>query len=810
MAVVPVGCGVFSPSDQGEAIATVTQAKVTNAPPWSALDPIIPASKLATGYLPGASSVSGSGGFEHSIPLDVPPGRAGMQPSLALRYSSGAGVDVLGAGWSLAGATSLIRPCAPTFATNGHVDFPTRLCLDQQQLIELGSSGEYRTENDSFAQILAQPAGAPWPESWVVRLKDGRIRTYEPVRYGGTNTRFWALSSEEDRRGNAVKYSFDHQEYWDKCSAAQKQVPGLYPQCASAYSHFSFRIAQIDYTSRGDEGPRRKVVFHYAEPDPAHTPTYVRVWDREKQAFDSLDVSGLLETVEMHGPTHEPWTGAPELAWSYDLSYQESPDTGRPLLTSVKKCSASGGCLLAREFNYSERSPGADDSYDVLWERTLAEPVTSDQLRFFDADNNGADDIYFWADVDNSRIYLSSEPSDVALTVGGPGPDSTPCDLDGDGIAELIGTRTLSMDPLVWERWAYKPLPSGVLTPWMKLPDTPPMWQDDPYVMGYHIFETDVFPILFGDLDGDGLPDLCRSRPRYTLPGDFPDRDSVERHWTCAINHGNGSFGPFGHLEHTTFFGDGPTYLADLDGDGRAEFHQGEDILGDPEGDGLNEVIAAGTLDDFTIGDFDGDGRTDKLVDATLVVSYARDSSAVQDLSAHRPGASNVPVGTYRGDFDGNGRDDILLVWNDENGSAHMKAITMAGPDPDRLVEVRDEGADWRERITYSREFAPDADPKDGSANYPNTRVRRGFSVVTRLESRTGTPRDRHFAYYLPTYDRHGRGFLGFGRVLEWQPDRPALLVSMYDNNQDSDGGVYTTTRRRTSSTSRTTSTVAR
>ncbi|HZF56786.1 MAG TPA: SpvB/TcaC N-terminal domain-containing protein, partial [Polyangiaceae bacterium] len=160
---VPAGCGLLSPSDQSEAVATIAQADV--------LEPILPASTVPTGYLPWSSSVSASGGYQGSIPLDVPAGRAGMQPKLALQYASGAGVDALGAGWSIAGATSLIRPCAPTIATHGHVDFPTQLCLDQQPLVAIGSSGEYRTENESYAQVLAQPAGAAWPESWVVRLK---------------------------------------------------------------------------------------------------------------------------------------------------------------------------------------------------------------------------------------------------------------------------------------------------------------------------------------------------------------------------------------------------------------------------------------------------------------------------------------------------------------------------------------------------------------------------------------------------------------------------------------------------------------
>src|SRR5687768_12195026 len=89
---LPIGCGMWSPSDQGEPIASVVQA--------DALAPIIPAAKPAVGYLPGTSAVSAAGGYEYTIPLDVPPGRAGMEPHLALRYASGAGVESTGAGWS--------------------------------------------------------------------------------------------------------------------------------------------------------------------------------------------------------------------------------------------------------------------------------------------------------------------------------------------------------------------------------------------------------------------------------------------------------------------------------------------------------------------------------------------------------------------------------------------------------------------------------------------------------------------------------------------------------------------------------------
>jgi len=50
----------------------------------------------------GSANVSQAGAFQYSYPLVVPPGRLGLQPSLALVYSSqGALAGGLAAGWSL-------------------------------------------------------------------------------------------------------------------------------------------------------------------------------------------------------------------------------------------------------------------------------------------------------------------------------------------------------------------------------------------------------------------------------------------------------------------------------------------------------------------------------------------------------------------------------------------------------------------------------------------------------------------------------------------------------------------------------------
>jgi len=51
----------------------------------------------------------GSGSASYSIPLVVPPGRAGMQSPLSLNYCSSGGNGLLCVGWSLGGMYSIAR-----------------------------------------------------------------------------------------------------------------------------------------------------------------------------------------------------------------------------------------------------------------------------------------------------------------------------------------------------------------------------------------------------------------------------------------------------------------------------------------------------------------------------------------------------------------------------------------------------------------------------------------------------------------------------------------------------------------------------
>ncbi|MEO5730730.1 MAG: SpvB/TcaC N-terminal domain-containing protein, partial [Byssovorax sp.] len=70
-------------------------------------DSIVPTT--GGGLLPGMGNVSATGEYQHRILIDVPQGRAGMQPSLALVYGSRGGNGHLGVGWQLQGLSEINR-----------------------------------------------------------------------------------------------------------------------------------------------------------------------------------------------------------------------------------------------------------------------------------------------------------------------------------------------------------------------------------------------------------------------------------------------------------------------------------------------------------------------------------------------------------------------------------------------------------------------------------------------------------------------------------------------------------------------------
>ncbi len=170
------------------------------------------------GTLPGGATVSPTGAANYSIPLNLPPGTAGMTPSLGLVYNSQGGNGLLGIGWSLSGLSAITRT-GTTIYNDGYidgVDFDDndKLALDGQRLIPVENGSEYRTEIESFSKIIPNGSFSGMPEWFEVYTKDGRI-----IEYGHTddsrietsdneNVLMWLINRISDRKGNYIDFEY--------------------------------------------------------------------------------------------------------------------------------------------------------------------------------------------------------------------------------------------------------------------------------------------------------------------------------------------------------------------------------------------------------------------------------------------------------------------------------------------------------------------------------------------------------------------------------------------------------------------------
>jgi Salmonella virulence plasmid 65kDa B protein len=184
-------------------LSLASAAGCATGPPEPLVEPDTPIVVTAgpSAYLHGIGAVSPQGEYQYTIPIWLPKGRAEMQPSLALEYSSRRGDHVMGVGWSL-GGVSQIHACPKTFFVDGSADGIDRdpsdaLCLDGKKLVSVGGN-EYRTVPDEFVRVVGQKN-----EFFTVYRKDGSIARYLALSAS------WPISWQRDRAGNEIRYQWD-------------------------------------------------------------------------------------------------------------------------------------------------------------------------------------------------------------------------------------------------------------------------------------------------------------------------------------------------------------------------------------------------------------------------------------------------------------------------------------------------------------------------------------------------------------------------------------------------------------------------
>ena len=172
---------------------------------------------------PGQFSVGAGGNATYSIPVQVPPGTAGMTPKLNINYSSGGNNGILGYGWGIDGLSQIGR-CGQTIIQDGvnrgvNYDTSDKYCIDGQRLISTGGtygadSTEYRTEQANFAKIVSYGTAGSGPAWFRVWTKGGQIIDYgnttdSRIEVSGIATvKTWAVNKMTDTKGNYITVSY--------------------------------------------------------------------------------------------------------------------------------------------------------------------------------------------------------------------------------------------------------------------------------------------------------------------------------------------------------------------------------------------------------------------------------------------------------------------------------------------------------------------------------------------------------------------------------------------------------------------------
>ena len=359
------------------------------------------------GTLPGSISVDNKGTANYSIPLDIPAGRAGMQPELAISYNSGVGNGYLGVGFSLSGQSEITRGRS-ILARDGEVrgvEFSEndKFYLDGKRLLLVSGTygepgSEYRTEVESFSKIVA--SGDPGNiTSFKVFTRTGRILTYgkcsgtddayqildESLVTDGKGKAFvWALKRVEDRSGNYMQYNYI------KDLAKEEYI-----------------LSSIQYTGNGSsEAGFASVEFQYGSnrTDTAHS----FIASRQQRMTKRLEHI----VAKMGGTEVTRW----------DLGYEYSDETKRSRLTSIqcqkRKDLGSGfDSIPATEFQWKESSGIEDAVVDTMLIDGDQKTIPSDdnssanllgrfqRYAFGDFNGDGKDD---YVDVLNGlNVYLS-------------------------------------------------------------------------------------------------------------------------------------------------------------------------------------------------------------------------------------------------------------------------------------------------------------------------------------------------------------------------------------------------------------------
>ncbi|MEX0733036.1 MAG: RHS repeat-associated core domain-containing protein [Steroidobacteraceae bacterium] len=734
------------------------------------------------GRTPGFAAVSRDGEAEYTIPLALPPGTNGMTPVVTLEYRHRTRSGLLGIGWSIGGLSQISR-CPRTVAQDGIAIWPNhnsndRFCLDGQRLVALdilaygASSGEYRTEIESYARIRAHPGTGNGPGHFVVEAADGRIYEYGATadsridRSAGVTmagATVWALNRIRDRSGNVIDYSYFEDT-----------------------SNGSFRIASIRYNSNPAAGVAA-----------SHQISFVYV-NRPSNEIDTGYVAGspVRQIVRLH--RIDIFYNSAVLR-RYELNYEPALSAGgRSQLASVRECGLGGSdCLAPTTLVWQNATPGFAAATVVT---ATPSPTTSTDLwKMIDINGDGRLD-YLWA----GGNAMSSATIRYRLgTAAGFGPEvnsGVPCprglgrtfDSNGDGRADLLMAAPSGQFAIVTGRdtGLAAPMTTGIAVPagmkdfrgldfngdglgdiaWSE--SVGPAGADNLFVRARNQLRTGGYQApatLYSQSESTGYTEARGGKfmgreGRVDLNGDGAEdlfmNEEVSIVRISAVGRG-------AELFDGGYFHGG--VVLDINDDGCADFayKHGTGTLRVRVnfcgvGGSTTELLGPAWTGAAVLRahDWNGDGRDDVLMSGPtnwqVAVSKGDSLAAIVDTGVPHEGAPWI-TGL---DVDGDGLQDLVT-----RVANQFRLRRKNGAPPDLLLSVKD-GFGLSAEFRYGPLTNAAVHTRGTSAVYPDQDMQTSAQVVTRFTATDGSGRGwksaTGYRYEGLRRNLHGRGLLGF------------------------------------------------
>lgn len=435
-------------------------------PPAAAARPAttIDANSSRAGATAGEFRVDESGSANYRIPILTAPGSGGVAPEIGLSYNHQSGNGLLGVGWTIDGLSAIAR-CSQTLDQDGSsavrgisLTATDRFCLDGQRLMvtsgSYGANGaQYRTEIDGIARITSFGTAGTGPAYFEVKRKDGSTSWYgnttnsriEGRTATDTTTAFtWALNRYQDSAGNYIDFSYTE----------------------NASGPVEFVIAKISYTGNAAAGvtPFAELNFVY---DTART-------DIAKGNFAGISFETRKRLTQVHSKAKIKSTDT-AMSWlrAYFLDYgatnTEVDGFGRSILTAVQECAnttrtgTTAYCMPSTQFTWLK----SDHAISAVNYTGPALPAVIYDIQTGDFNADGRNDVVYVEKVSSTYYFrvvhanasggFNAATSAYVIPTASNGSPARlmVVDYNGDGLQDVVYGKTVSSVTSWYGRRAY-------------------------------------------------------------------------------------------------------------------------------------------------------------------------------------------------------------------------------------------------------------------------------------------------------------------------------------------------------------------